>query len=77
MRREPVAIINALVAVVEALIALYVGFYDPDWTKEQIATLMAVVIAIAEFFKTLIVRSKVTPIANPRDKEGRRLKPEQ
>lgn len=62
MKREPVAVINASVAVIEALIALYVGFYDPNWSKEQVATLMAVVIAIAELIKTIIVRRKVIPL---------------
>jgi len=72
---EPVAVVNATVAIVEAAIALAVGF-GLDWTPEQVALVMAVVVALSALVKTLWARGQVTPVANPRDNEGRSLVPE-
>ena len=75
MTLEPVAVVNATVAIVEAAIALAVGF-GLDWTPEQVALVMAVVVALSALVKTLWARGQVTPVANPRDNEGRSLVPE-
>jgi hypothetical protein len=72
---EPVAVVNAAVAIVEAAIALAVGF-GLDWTAEQVALVMAVVVAVAALVKTLWARGQVTPVLAPRDNEGRVLVPE-
>jgi hypothetical protein len=72
---EPVAVVNATVAIVEAAIALAVGF-GLDWTPEQVALVMAVVVAVSALVKTLWARGQVTPVAAPRDNRGRRLLPE-
>jgi hypothetical protein len=72
---EPVAVVNATVAIVEAAIALAVGF-GLDWTAEQVALVMAVVVAVAALVKTLWARGQVTPVLAPRDNEGRVLVPE-
>jgi hypothetical protein len=72
---EPVAVVNATVAIVEAAIALAVGF-GLDWTPEQVALVMAVVVALSALVKTLWARGQVTPVASPRDNEGRSLVPE-
>lgn len=42
MRREPVAIVNSIIAVIEAAIALLVAF-GLDLTKEQVGAIMAFV----------------------------------
>ena len=75
MTLEPVAVVNATVAIVEAAIALAVGF-GLDWTAEQVALVMAVVVAVAALVKTLWARGQVTPVLAPRDNEGNRLVPE-
>jgi hypothetical protein len=72
---EPVAVVNATVAIVEAAIALAVGF-GLSWTPEQVALVMAVVVALATLVKTLWARGQVTPVVAPRDNEGRNLVPE-
>ncbi len=75
MTLEPLAVVNTAVAIVEAAIALAVGF-GLDWTPEQVALVMAVVVALAALVKTLWARGQVTPVAAPRDNEGRSLVPE-
>jgi hypothetical protein len=72
MTLEPVAVVNATVAIVEAAIALAVGF-GLDWTAEQVGLVMAVVVALGTLIKTLWARGQVTPVAAPRDNQGRRL----
>src|SRR2546426_6437262 len=64
--REPIAVVNSAVAIVEALIALAVGLGAP-WSKEIVGLLMAVVVAVGNLVKTLWARSQVTPLADPRD----------
>lgn len=75
MRTEPVAVINGLIAVVEAAIALAVAF-GLDWTSAQIGLVMAFVITIGNVAKIVWVRGQVTPVSNPYDSEGHRLLPE-
>ena len=75
MTLEPVAAVNATVAILEAAIALAVGF-GLDWTPEQVALVMAVVVALAALVNTLWARGQVTPVASPRDNQGNRLVPE-
>lgn len=72
--REPVAIINAIITVVQAIIGAVVLF-GVDWTPEQVAGVLAVVVAVGEALKTLWARSQVTPVSNPRDNMGRPLAP--
>jgi hypothetical protein len=76
MRLEPVAVVNGLIAIIEASIALAVGF-GLNWSGEQVGLVMAVVIAVGNFAKTLWARGQVTPVDDPRNNEGRRLTPEQ
>ena len=71
MNYEPVAIINGSTALVEASLALVVGF-GANMTPEQVGLVMGVVVAIANTVKTFVARSQVTPVSNPR---GRDLKP--
>jgi len=69
---EPVAVVNGSVSIVEAAIALGVGF-GLSWTAEQVALVMALVIAIANLVKTFWARAQVTPVANPRGADNRAL----
>ena len=75
MKREPVAIINAIIALIEAGIAVAVGF-GLDWSGEQVALVMAAVVALGTVIKTILVREQVTPLADPRNAQGVRLVPE-
>ena len=72
MTLEPVAVVNATITIIEAAIALAVGF-GLDWSAEQVGLVMAVVVALGNLIKTIWARRKVTPVAAPRDNEGRRL----
>jgi len=72
MTLEPVAVINATITIIEAAIALAVGF-GLDWTAEQVGLVMAVVVALGNLIKTIWARGQVTPVALPRDDEGRAL----
>ena len=72
MRLEPVAVVNGTVTIVEAAIALAVSF-GLNWSGEQVGLAMAVVIAVGNLIKTIWARRKVTPVAEPRDNDGRKL----
>lgn len=69
MTLRPVALVNGAVALVEAAIALAVGF-GLDWTAEQVGLVMAVVVAVAALVKTLWDKGQVSPVASPGDAEG-------
>jgi hypothetical protein len=71
---EPVAVINSITAIIEAALALAVGF-GLKWTPEQVGLFMALVVAVSNLFKTLWARQRVTPVHNPRDAAGRPLVP--
>jgi hypothetical protein len=58
MTREPVADVNASVAIIEAAIAIAVGF-GLDWTAEQVGLLMVGVVAVGNLIKTIWARSAV------------------
>lgn len=74
MTLEPVAIINSLITIVEASIALAVAF-GLEWNNKQVAVVMAVVVAVGNFVKTIWARGQVTPVAAPRDNKGTTLVP--
>lgn len=74
MTNEPVAVITAVIALVSAIVALLPLFGVP-LTAEQAAGIMAVVVAAGGVVSTLLIRSQVTPVANPRDNDGNRLTP--
>lgn len=61
MQREPVAIITACIATIEAAIAAAVGF-GLDWTPEQVGLVMAVVIPVGGLVQTVLTRARVTPV---------------
>ena len=75
MTAEPVAVVNAAVAILEASIALAIGF-GLHLTTAQVGLVMAVVVAVANLVKTLWARGQVTPVTAPRDNDGNRLVPE-
>lgn len=75
MRREPVAAINSMIALIEAILALAVGF-GLDWTPDQVGLTMAVVVVVGNLIKSYWARDQVTPVADPRNNEGLRLVPE-
>ena len=60
---EPVAVINSAVTIVEAAIALGVGF-GLRWTPEQVGLVMAFVLAVGNLIKTLWARAQVSPTAS-------------
>lgn len=68
--REPVAVITAVTTLIEAAIALAVGF-GLDLKPEQVALLMAVIVAAGNLVNTLWARAHVTPVASPTDANNR------
>jgi hypothetical protein len=72
LKREPIAVISSVTTVIEAAIALAVGF-GLKWTPEQVGLVMAVVVAVGNCFNVMLTRTMVTPIADPRDDQGRQL----
>ena len=79
MKREPVIIAAAVVALIEATIIAAVAFgwgINPD----QQAALMGVIIAAAAVIAPLVgaiwARSKVTPVSDPKDDAGYLLVPD-
>lgn len=74
LSREPIAIINGITAAVEAAIALLIGF-GLNWSAEQVALVMALVVAVANVAKTWYGRGRVTPMSDPRAFDGTRLVP--
>ena len=71
--REPVAIIGAIVALIEAVIGLLIAF-GVDMTAEQSQAIITVAVAagpvIGLVLNMLFVRPRVTPVADPRTEEG-------
>lgn len=60
MKREPVAIVSAIIAVIEALIALLVPF-GLQLTGQQVGAIMAFVTAVGGLISILILRPRVIP----------------
>lgn len=73
MKREPIAIINAVVTAIQALIPLVLAF-GIAITKEQSAAISAAVVAWGGLLGTFLGRNLVTPVADPKNNEGQSLK---
>ena len=74
LRREPVLIINAVGAVIEAGLVLGIAF-GLDLSQAHMGAIMAFVVAVGSMITTLLARATVTPVADPRDGENRPLRP--
>ena len=70
MNREPLAIIGAVVALVQALVTTVALMGWVTLTPEQTAAWMGVVALAGTLAVTVIGRSKVTPVADPQLNEG-------
>lgn len=73
MTREPVVVINSIVAVVVAIVAALVTGGALQISTEQQQMLEGIVVAIGAFVATFLARSQVTPISDPRDASGKSL----
>lgn len=74
MKNEPLVTVAGISAAVSAVIALLVAF-GLDLSTEQTAAILGVVAVLAPLAVT-VARSKVTPIANPKDADGNKLTPD-
>jgi len=74
LQREPVAVMTAITALLQAGITLAVAF-GLSLTTEQAAALTTFVVAAGALVQVLIVRPQVTPIADPRNNQGEALIP--
>jgi hypothetical protein len=77
MKREPVVIINAVVTAIQASIPLLLAFGIAHMTQEQGAAISSAVVAWGGLLATLLGRNLVTPVAYPKDNEGRSLRADQ
>ena len=73
MKREPVAIINAVVTAIQASIPLLLAFGIAHMTQAEGAAIGSAVVAWGGLLGTLLSRNLVTPVAYPKDHEGRLL----
>lgn len=75
LNQEPVLTVGALVAVLTAGLqwARIMGWIG--WTEDQFQQFMVFVSLLLPLVGAAWARAKVTPTANPRDIEGRRLVP--
>lgn len=73
-QREPVVIIGAVVAVVQASIGLAVAYGAP-LSGDQAAAIVAACAAAGAFIQAIIAREKVTPVDDPRAADGSPLVP--
>lgn len=72
MNREPLVTAGTLAAVLSAVFVLLVAFgIDIDDDKQ--AAILGVVAVLFPLVSPLFARSKVTPVADPRDDDGNRL----
>lgn len=75
MKREPIAVINAIVTFAQALIPLLLAFGVFQLTKEQSGAITSAVVAWGGLMGTVLGRNLVTPVADPRNNDGKPLKP--
>jgi len=75
MKREPIAVINSIVTFVQALIPLLLAFGLFQLTKEQTGAITSAVVAWGGLMGTLLGRNLVTPVADPKNNEGKPLRP--
>ena len=73
MKREPVALINAVVTAIQASIPLLLAFGITHMTKDQSAAISSAAIAWGGLLGTFLGRGLVTPVADPKDNEGKSL----
>lgn len=64
MQREPLAIRAAVIAVIDALIHLFVVF-GVDWTGDQVTAISALVNVVSIAAVVILSRGKVTPVGDP------------
>ena len=76
IQREPVVVINTITAIIETGIALAVAF-GLALSPAQVGAIMAFVVAVATLVRALLVRPRVTPLADPKDDQGNPLQPVQ
>lgn len=73
MSREPVILVNSIVAVIVAVISALVTGGVLQVSEGEQQQLVGIVVAIGTLVATLLSRSLVTPTASPQDSQGRSL----
>lgn len=73
-RPRPVLIINLLTAIAEAIVPFVALMGWWPGTQEQIGGLMVLILGVSNALKTFLAQRVVTPIADPRDAEGKELR---
>lgn len=73
MTREPVIIINSIVAVIVAIISALVTGGVLQVNADEQKQLVGIIVAIGALVATFLGRSQVTPTSDPRDASGKAL----
>jgi len=76
IQREPVGIVALVVAFIQACILAAITLDYITWTTEQTVVVMAVVVAGGAIATWIISRYFVTPLADPKDRDGNALVPD-
>lgn len=74
MTREPLLTAAGVTAAISAIIGLLATF-GVNLTDQQTAGILGVVAVLAPIVVALASRSKVTPVADPKDDNGTPLRP--
>ena len=69
MNREPLVSAASITALVSAVVAVLAAF-GLDLSQDQTAALVGLVAVVAPLIVALVVRPKVTPVADPRTVDG-------
>ena len=75
LQREPLAIITAIITVIEMALPMLVVLNVIYLNADQMAAIMAFVVAVGGLAGVFFVRPRVTPVADPRNNEGESLVP--
>jgi hypothetical protein len=62
MNNEPVSVSAAVVIFVNAVLAMIVGLEVVEWSPEQTALIMGVVVSLVALVGAVFARSRVTPV---------------
>jgi hypothetical protein len=73
MKREPVVIINSVVTAIQVTIPVLLAFGIAHMTPEQSGVINTALVGWGGLLGTVLGRNLVTPVAYPKDHEGRLL----
>lgn len=73
IKEQPLGIVTLFIFVIEAAIAMLIGFGYLNWTVEQVGLVMTFIVGLGALANYFLLRTFVTPKANPVDIDGTAL----